>query len=533
MTTKRFMMTPALMEFYAFLDTWHLDDNSKTTDTLVKDNPAATKIVQGTMGLSGVTLMQSADPTSTLFLNFYDPDVATLTYGTDPTCNGIDPIQYAPSSLPLHWLLHGGIDNHKGPNGNCGGRSSPHGNQFSAADYSTWKMVTIRPPNAGEATTKLFDIPSLRTATELVIRTPRVGFFSTPAFLANWSTNTSNQFRVTTNQTLIVALGAQVDGTDTTTMPTDVSAVDGKHVLAECFSCHKLLDPTRAVMSDTWTYPYYTQEADAGSPIKGARQFAFGGVVQSVSSIDDFANVLAGHPFVPSAWAQKLCYYVNSSPCLPNDPEFQRIVAAFSAKLNWNTLVHELLASPITTNAAPTMTTAAAEVVAVSRRDHLCAALNFRLGFKDVCGLDVSSAPPAKNSPAATIVAIAGGLPSDGYGRGAVIPVLPNDPSLFFRSGLENICQALSQIVIDNPSAPAGVKTWSSSAAGAPDSAIADFVATLMAITPSDTRSAPSAALLETHYQSVVGQGGATATDALRSTFIVACLAPSTAGIGM
>src|SRR5262249_34863984 len=158
-------------------------------------------------------------------------------------------------------------------------------------------------------------------------------------------------------------------------------------------------------------------------------------------------------------WAQKLCYYVNSAPCLPDDPEFQRIVAAFSAKMSWSTLVHELLSSPLTTNASGTQTTEADEVVAVNRRDHVCAALNNRLGLTDVCGTEASTPSSAKNS---LIVSVGAGLPSDGYGRGATAPVLPNDPTLFYRSGMENICQTVAQMVIDNTKPPMGAKQWSS-----------------------------------------------------------------------
>ena len=51
----------------------------------------------------------------------------------------------------------------------------------------------------------------------LVLSLPRVEpFFTTPAFFANWQTNASNEMRVTMNQALIVATGAQVDGTDDT-----------------------------------------------------------------------------------------------------------------------------------------------------------------------------------------------------------------------------------------------------------------------------------------------------------------------------
>ena len=56
----------------------------------------------------------------------------------------------------------------------------------------------------------------MRTGTELALRVPRVGFFTTPAFFGNWATNTSNQARVTINQTLIVALGRSFDDSNNT-----------------------------------------------------------------------------------------------------------------------------------------------------------------------------------------------------------------------------------------------------------------------------------------------------------------------------
>lgn len=61
----------------------------------------------------------------------------------------------------------------------------------------------------------------------------------------------------------------------------------------------------------------------------------------------DFANVLAGHPAFAQAWAEKLCYYVNSQPCAVDDPEFQRIVGNFKAsKYSW------IAARPVTRDLA-------------------------------------------------------------------------------------------------------------------------------------------------------------------------------------
>jgi len=372
-----------------------------------------------------------------------------------------------------------------------------------------------------------YDLPALRPADELVLSIPRVGFFTTPAFFANWQTNISNQMRVTMNQTLIVALGAQVDGTDTTVTPgSPPPGLDSAHAgVGACRLCHQTLDPLRSIFSATYSWNYHSQLDAALIAQPGV--FSFRGVIMPVQTVGDLGAVLAQHPLFGPAWAQKLCAYANSAPCAADDPEFQRIVAAFAASgYSWNTLVTELLSSPITTNAAATTTYAQnGEVIAVARRDHICAALNNRLGFTDVCGLDASS------KKRATIPQIVSGLPSDGYGRGSTEPVLPNQPTLFYRAALENLCSSLAGTVIDVAAAKqeAGVKVWSSAD---PDAAIADFVSTVMALVPSGPRAAGAAALLKGHFTAAVQQG-ATASNALKSTFITACLAPSAISMGL
>ena len=91
------------------------------------------------------------------------------------------------------------------------------------------------------------------------------------------------------------------------------------------------------------------------------------------------------------------------------------------------------------------MTRANGEVVAVVRRDHLCAALDARLGLVDVCGLEATTptARPSRRSSA--------GCPRTATGAAPPIPVLPNQPTLFYRAGLENICEAVAELVIDAP----------------------------------------------------------------------------------
>ncbi len=527
-TTQTFMMTTALKELYAFLDVWHVDDGGIVTDRFSQANPNLTISVGTAQG--PIPISETLDPTSPNYMHWYNPDVATED-ATVPGCPA-DPIRYRPSALTLHFLLYGSLDNRRGAGGvGCSQLAgTAAATQFQLpTDFTDWTMVTIRQPNAGEAVSAFYDLPALRNASELVLQVPRVGFFTTPAFFANWQTNISNQARVTMNQTLIVALGAQVDGTDSTMTPGNPPpGLDTVHAgNPACAVCHQTLDPLRSIFAATYSWNYHEQTEASFSAQKGL--FSFHGIIQPVSTMADLGQVLTQHPLFPSAWAQKLCAYANSAPCADSDPEFQRIVAAFQASsFDWNTLVRELLSSPITTNASQTATAVAnGQVVAVARRDHLCASLDNRLGFPDVCGVDAVT----RKALGATVSQIVSGLPSDGYGRGSTMPVLPNQPSLFFHAGTENICNSIAGNVIDVGAGKqiAGVKYWSSAA---PDAAIADFVATVMALVPSDPRAAPATTLLKDHLTAALAQG-ASAADALKSTFIVACQAPTALSIGM
>ena len=525
MTTHQLMMTTALKELYAFLDVWEVDDAGKVTDAFKKANPKLQIVVQSAAG--PVAIADTLDASSANYMHWYDADL-TANPSTVAGC-AEDPITMPVSAVSLHYLLYGSVDGHKSSGGvSCppaGGSATA--TQFSASDFTDWTLVTLRAPAAGEAVTAFYDLPALRAANELVLTIPRQGFFSTPAFFANWQTNTSNQMRVTLNQSLIVALGASVDGSDATA-PSSTPGLDTVHSAnAACAFCHRTLDPLRSIFAATYSWNYHDQLDTTLSAQKGL--FAFQGVVTPVSTMDDFGGTLATHPLFAQAWVQKLCAYANSVPCQGSDPEFQRVVGVFqSSGLSWNALVTELFASPLVTNAAETATAdASGEVIAVSRRDHLCAALDNRLGFADVCGRSAVT----KKQMQAAVAQIATGLPSDGYGRGANFPVLPNQPALFYRAATENICSAVADQVIDVAAAKqvAGVKAWSSTDV---PTAIADFVGTVMALAPSDPRAAPAAALLQSHYDSAVQQG-ATHTNALKSTFITACLAPSATAIGM
>ncbi len=533
LTTRRFMMTPALMELYSYLDVWQVDDAGKVSDLYGRAHLGETITVTGK---APIPLTDTLDPSSPSYMHWYDPDVGDAKLGAGCTD---DPIVYPMRSDALHFLLYGSLIAHPQSSVTAGAGAggvkakqcmifagSMAAPQLTAADFETWKMVTVRAPKSGEARTSFFDLSTLRSGSELVLTLPRVGFFTTPAFFANWQTNISNQMRVTINQTLIVALGASVDGTDET-VPSSTPGLDAKHTqLAECATCHQTLDPTRSILAATYTWNYHDQVEPAFAQQKGL--FVFRGVETQLTDVGALGDTLAQHPLFPSAWVQKLCYYANSAPCDGDDPEFQRVVKAFQAGYAWNDLIAELFSSPLVTHAALTQTADKAGVsIAVARRDHLCAALEQRLGLPDVCGLR----PTTLKATRATVPEIAAGLPSDGYGRGAVAPVLPNEPTLFYRAGVENICASVAAQVID-PSAAAKLpsqKVWASSA---PEAAVNDFVSTVMALTASDPRTAPARQLLLQHFHDAM-QTGASASVALRSTFIVACTAPSSISIGL
>lgn len=528
-TTHRYMLTPALLELLAMVDARHADNAGKIVDDWAAAHPGA-KITVG-LAAGPVPIAQTIDPKSPNFLHFYDADLAKLNY-PDAVCQ-TDPIVLPASGIAIHDLLYGRIDGHKAPNPaggpqvQCPPRGGTlAGTQLQASDFSSWRMVTIRAPQPGEATTLFYDLPSLRAATELVVRTSRVGFFTTPGFEANWTTNQSNQFRVTVNQAVIVATGMQYDGLDATPSP-QTPGLDTVHAAdSACAACHRLLDPTRAIFSATYSW-FYNQATD---PQLQAQKglFLFRGVSHPVASLDDFAAVLAAHPAMPAAWAQKLCTYLNSAPCQPDDPEFQRIVGDFKQSGSWSQLVRAMASSPLVTRMANTQTYAAqGEVVAVARRDHLCAALSARLGLRDPCGQVLAL---GQNSGIGAVPAIASGLPSDGYGRGATVPVLPNAPTLFYRAGVENICALLAAKVIDakaDANQPEA-RQWSSKS---PDAAIDDFTALLVGLAKTDPRWQPVRALLAQHFQDA--QKSASKTDALRSTFVAACLSPTLLGVGL
>jgi hypothetical protein len=513
MTTRRFMMTPALMAAYAILDSIQVGDNYSRVEVFQRQHPAALTLQSARM----IPLADSVNPASPDFLTFYHPGIATSYAANCPFGTIVYPRPVAYEVVAD--LLYGGRPRQFGDN-HCQPPPLPSSARLLRdEDFTAWRMVTIRPPRAGEATTGLYDLPSFRAGRDLVLNTPRVSFFTTPAFYARWPTNDSNLARVLINQTMIVALGKPIDLSNTTPPP-DLTAVDRAHSdpASTCYGCHITLDPMRQFFRSTYSL-YGSPQTDL---IQLARpgQFGFHGVSAPGTGIADLGAQLAAHPLFAAAWTQRLCTYATSAPCDENDPEFARLVGVFrDSRYSWPALVRAMFASPLVSYLRETRTAATAgQPFPIARQEHLCALLSARLGAPDLCGLEFNTTLTA--SPVAR--SLASSWPSGQYSRGNATPSLAVAPSPLMRGGMESICADLAVRFIDATPA-AGFSSAD------PPSAVHAIVTRLMGLT--GARVAGPEAILRNHYSAALG-AGVTPAEALQSAFVLGCLSPYVAGVG-
>ncbi len=235
-----------------------------------------------------------------------------------------------------------------------------------------------------------------------------MGFYTTPAFLALWNTNDSNQHRVTANQTLLAALG-QSFTERFAIVPLSQDGLDC-HARRRRHGVRRLPQepgsdaPVLGATSSTSTTATTSRRATgsrARRPTRGPRRsgggFAFGDVNETGPDIAAWgrcsrrSRTAAGCHRFSIAIAQDLCFWANSAPCSETDAEFRRVVGAFQNSTpfayNFAVLIKEFFASPLVTGAVATGTypSATSVPVSISRRDHLCAALSNRLGKPDLC----------------------------------------------------------------------------------------------------------------------------------------------------
>ncbi|HEY0254218.1 MAG TPA: hypothetical protein VGC41_21970, partial [Kofleriaceae bacterium] len=513
LTTNRFMLTTAQMAMLEYSDERPTDDANKTQDRLANRQalPGFTFDPKST-----ATLEQTLDPTSSNYMVWHDPVTIPATCTTTP------PVVYtnlatgdkgAANYRTLFSFIFG-----QATYDPCymAGQNQKQPPILTDADFTDYHMVTIHTIGPTEATSPAFwNITANRAAADINLHVPRIGFSGTMAFATNWATNSSNEARVTANQALIVAIGTSIAGENTTT-PFPVNAVDSDHASdAACAGCHNQLDPMKQYFRQSWTLNYHDQQDPAVIALPAGFNI---GVTAQGTGIGDLMATLANHPKFGTAWVQKLQFWANSLPADETDPEVARIAKAFQdSGWDFKTLVRETFSSPLVTYAASTQTTRENGVIlSISRRDQYCAALSNRLGLADVCGMETAMPTAAQTKVAGRALL----MPVDTYYRAFALPSLPTNPDLFFRSSTEAICGLIADQVIDLKT---GASKYSSTD---PTTAINDFVATIMNVPPGDPRSGPAIQILTDHFTAAKGTMGVSATDALKSTFTTACLAP-------
>ena len=376
-----------------------------------------------------------------------------------------------------------------------------------SSDHEDWRVVTLV---EGRQPTAFYDLPSLRAANSVGVRTGRRGYFTTPAFLSNWLTNKDNQHRVTINQTLITSLGYTFTGGDAT-VPAHLDAVDeGARQDSYCMGCHKNMDPMRRYFAQPLRIDYMAT-GDASPPPRAS--FGLLGERSNASGFAGLADAIATHPRFARAWVQKMCVWANSQRCDSADPEFVRIERAFvDGGYDLRELLVELLSSPLVRGdlidgQVPHTYTSRPFLVSVARQQHMCDALAQRLG-RDVCALGA-------------VVEVLDLLPADSFARGAIDAIQTVRPSAFQAKAHENLCARAY-----DSDRLASVRLASRD----PDM-LADFLThDFMGLPLGHPREPTARAAIRAHIDQVTAAADADAAN--RSAFILACTSPDITAMG-
>ena len=177
-------------------------------------------------------------------------------------------------------------------------------------DSEDWRTVTLlHNPTSTDMTTEedFLDVDNADTLRNvpdggsIELRTPRIGFFTTPAFYQTWQTNRDNDFRVTINQAMIVATGMTFSPGDNTPLTGDDSAVDPDLFPRDstCYGCHKNLDTMRPAFQanfDNINTRHTILDEEVPTP-----GFSFKGQSVYVNSLVEWA-IRCQHPNFSLAW---------------------------------------------------------------------------------------------------------------------------------------------------------------------------------------------------------------------------------------
>lgn len=490
------------------------DDREINDDFDRRYNRAREMITQIEYTTADVPLSETLDPSSPNWMRFAIPDE-----GLPGGCNG----NAVKTNGDLVRTALEAIFGFYADNDGCMENNYRGAPLIGDAAFFDWHPVTFRTPAANEEPTMFWDLDTIQNSDQLVLRVPRVGFMTTPAFFATWPTNDANEARVTINQTLIVALGKSFDN-ETTVIPSFDDALDDSHAdpTTACWNCHVNLDPMRQYFRNSFTYSYHVQQDDEVKALRPA--FAFQGVETGGASgdgIDKLSETLSDHPRFAPAWVQQTCFFATSSECPEDSAEFQRVVGAFqNSGMQFRSMLVELLSSSLVSGET-CVEKGSGDIPSVARARHFCSTVSNRLGVTDVCGTDTYY-QSERRGPRGVTRQLIEVVPDDAFSRGSERPIVITDSNLFIRASADAICQRIGELVVNNdgkypPSAPLP--------------AIQSFVNDLMGLPTSDPRHDGAVDILVRHF--AAADVDESTTNALRSTFMIACTSPSVLGMGL
>jgi hypothetical protein len=325
------------------------------------------------------------------------------------------------------------------------------------SDFNDWRWVTFERASDNESPAHFTDLAHWRNVQDgdiVRFASLRSGFFNAPMFLGRWQTNPDNDFRILTNQTLIVALNQTFNMDDTTPSLRPLSVLDSPHSQpgTACLQCHRLLDPLRDVWSSEINRNYRPDQFN----YRGPADFVFMGRQATLNNVEDFASQLAQHPQFAVGWVQKACDYFNSQKCDASDGEFQKVVTAFRASnLDFKVMLKHLLSSPIVTGSEQTLThTKKNFIVSMTRQNHFCQSITVRYRelqkkyTHDLIELDDGARLCRLLDRASHlrrhVGSLLNGIPNDEMARGEVDILITAQPSIFYAQASQKICQQVA-----------------------------------------------------------------------------------------
>lgn len=533
LTTSRYMMTPAIMTWLAFRDDDVAADDGTTTSRTSDELDESLRYVINEANEPAVANL--LDRTHPDFMKFYHANLAEEASTAGSDCQGFVPdvvevVENGSSDMTPGWVVEirrprqdhqfevfsriWGRRYFVRHSDGCRGFRGGNEPLLQFNDFTNWRMIDVRQPQGAEEATRFYDLEHLRSTEELVLKSEQVGFMTSPGFQGTWLTNEDNSSRVTINQILIVALGASFDGAAVSDFSPE--SLDTEHAGpgTECYGCHQTLDPMRDFVRNSLTNFYGPQEDPERKATEA--EFVFGGVHETGNGLRDLANILAGHPYFPRAWVQKLCFYANAEACEEGE-EFERVVTAFvESDFSFRTLVRELFTSPMITGASCDGGKLAG--ASIARLSQFCHRLSKRLGADDLCAL--ASIPGSESADQKRVRTAVDSVPDDSFSRAVVEPVTISNTSLFIRANREVTCTRVAQQAFDD-----GFR-------GQPrEDVVAILVEEVMGLPASHPLHDSAVSVLDRHVDGAMEEGESERT-ALQSAFIVSCMSPSSAGVG-